>query len=115
MSAKSSDVRRVQRVLARTAIMAALAAALAACGGGGGDGDKHASSGLPGGGGDNPSTVPAGLLETTPGNTGDATDNVVPLQLGDALGGNGQSLDPPLSSEARRVGKEGVRTCKFRG
>src|SRR5690606_20221832 len=100
MSANSSDVRRVSRVLAKSAMVVALAAALAACGGGSGGGKK--SAGLPGGGGGGgggnpPAALPAGLLETTLGNTGDAVDNALPLQLGDALGGVGKSPDPTLA------------------
>src|SRR5690606_24319857 len=43
------------------------------------------------------------LLETTLGNTGNAVDNVAPLELGDALGGIGKALDPTLAPVADTV------------
>src|SRR5690606_38261229 len=111
MPATTSDLRRVPHLLARTALAVALSAALAACGGGGGGDD--AIAGIPpgiggggngggnggggGSGGDTPAALPPGLLETTLGNTGQAVDNVAPLDLGKALAGVGEALDPTLA------------------
>ncbi|MGE8590886.1 MAG: hypothetical protein ACN6OD_16070, partial [Alcaligenes sp.] len=106
------EANRIQRILTATAMAAALAGALTACGGGGGGSSK--SAGLPGTnvptnpGGTNPTNpggtdpsnpvnpVTAGLLQTTLGNTGNAVDNTLPLNLGPTLGGVGKALDPTV-------------------